>query len=1208
MGAKPAFRKVFSCVAAAVVAVLALCASPAPALADYYFSQPYVIRGWEGSQVFTDTRVVTAERLDDVDEEELNDGWYVADESYTYSTSDRWEVLGTVNLIIKNGVTITCKDGIHVPGGKRLNIYFEPGETGRLVALSDSNSVAAIGGDNGESGGEVNIYGGTVIADAYNDNDGEDAAGIGGGNHGNGGTVRVYGGTVEATGANYGAGIGSGDADGNGLHGGSLIVFGGTVTARGGTDAAGIGGGEGGRGADVQVWGGSVNAIGGNYGAGIGSGDKDGTALNGGSLSVYGGTVTAQGGSDAAGIGGGCDVNGGSVTIEGGTVTATGGPDAAGIGGGDCGTSGSIRISGGNVTATGGANGAGIGSGNDRSWDTIEISGGTVVARGGNFAAGIGSGDRDSLTDGGTINISGGDDIQAYGGCDAAGIGGGESTTGGNITISGGNVRAYGGTNTDASPDSGGAGIGGGDAASGGKITITGGSLNEVKGGIRAAGIGGGDNGNGGTIEIGGDSLIQAFGGDHAAGIGGGDGQNGGSVTVTGGNVTATGGESGAGIGGSDGHDAGNVTINGGEVHATGGANGAGIGGGNKGAAGTVKVTDGKVIAKGGTQDPDASHEYGGAGIGSGGKANNGSGNIDISGGDVTATGGLKAAGIGGGFQSAGGTINIGGGTVNATGDAFGNNKDEGNNNKVDLGAGAGIGGGSEADGGTITIANGTVTAQSEMFGAGIGGGYAAKSGTIHITGGNVTARGGGAGAGIGSGYACDNKSDAVDVTIDGGVVSAYCGGAYWYYYRDAKYGGRAGAAVGAGGSRYKGETLEQEKLDQASYFSGTIRFNGGETYTYDYGSSTIGTSDNSGLVSGTGKVEFNGGRVLKRYQMGNRRAMVKANEDQISINGNLSVLVSNRPLDASNTGDPVDKDQRIRNLMTALYYVVFVQPCEHRNSTYVNKGVNHEHTCKHCELDQTVEEHTWSEPAYEWGEDNVTATASRSCPCGAEESETVETQWEITDDGSESGTAAMIYTATFKNPAFEAQTCAVAWSDQDQGGENTLYEAKGGDTSWTKGSTAGASFRFERKENPEATFEHFSHVEVDGKRLAETDYEAVAGSVVITLKPAFLETLSVGDHTLKALFDDTSNSPEATFKVLAATADGTNGSDTATNSGTGSNATGGTTTPAQAASTVASSTRTTTPATGDASAAPALATLLAAGLLAAGVAKRRRA
>ena len=111
---------------------------------------------------------------------------------------------------------------------------------------------------------------------------------------------------------------------------------------------------------------------------------------------------------------------------------------------------------------------------------------------------------------------------------------------GSSITIGGsGKLHAQGGTC--------GAGIGGGDASNSGTITITDGMV-VATGGAHGAGIGGGTGGSAGTITISGGTVI-ATGGDFGAGIGGGDVGNGGTVYISGGSVLATGNGLGENIG-----------------------------------------------------------------------------------------------------------------------------------------------------------------------------------------------------------------------------------------------------------------------------------------------------------------------------------------------------------------------------------------------------------------------------------------------------------------------------------------------------------------------------------------------------------------------------------------------------------------------------------------------------------------------------------
>lgn len=79
----------------------------------------------------------------------------------------------------------------------------------------------------------------------------------------------------------------------------------------------------------------------------------------------------------------------------------------------------------------------------------------------------------------------------------------------------------------------------------------------------------------------------------------------------------------------------------------------------------------------------------------------------------------------------------------------------------------------------------------------------------------------------------------------------------------------------------------------------------------------------------------------------------------------------------------------------------------------------------------------------------------------------------------------------------------------------------EGDGSSWEKGSTDSLAFVFKRNINSETTFSHFTGIQVDGKTVEASNYTAISGSVEITLKPAFLESLSVGKHSLTTLFDD---------------------------------------------------------------------------------------
>ena len=206
-----------------------------------------------------------------------------------------------------------------------------------------------------------------------------------------------------------------------------------------------------------------------------------------------------------------------------------------------------------------------------------------------------------------TINGSEFDSLTAIGEIYGAGIGGGWSETGGDITIYGGNIIANG-------SGSGGAGIGGGNGGSGGNIKIKGGNIIATAF-YSSAGIGGGLEANGGYIEISGGNVTATGGGNGGAGIGGGSGGAGGYIIINGGNITATSGWYGAGIGGGGGGAGGYIIINGGNITATGDSGGAGIGGGIGGTGGNIVISGGNITTTGG---------YFGPGIGSGSDGANG--------------------------------------------------------------------------------------------------------------------------------------------------------------------------------------------------------------------------------------------------------------------------------------------------------------------------------------------------------------------------------------------------------------------------------------------------------------------------------------------------------------------------------------------------------------------------------------------------------
>lgn len=72
-----------------------------------------------------------------------------------------------------------------------------------------------------------------------------------------------------------------------------------------------------------------------------------------------------------------------------------------------------------------------------------------------------------------------------------------------------------------------------------------------------------------------------------------------------------------------------------------------------------------------------------------------------------------------------------------------------------------------------------------------------------------------------------------------------------------------------------------------------------------------------------------------------------------------------------------------------------------------------------------------------------------------------------------------------------------------------------GEDQTYTKGSESGLEF------HTTGEVRNLDILTVDGNELSEGDYDAENGSIILTLKPSYLDGLSTGKHTLKISFED---------------------------------------------------------------------------------------
>jgi|GEM_PF-3415426 len=267
----------------------------------------------------------------------LTSGWFVVQGNVTYA--NRVTVQGNINLILANGAHLNATQGINVSEGNTITIFAQStaDNAGRLTATG-GRAQSGIGGGEMQTGGNITINGGIIVASNY-----IFAAGIGGGYEGDGGNIIINGGVITATGghSNAGAGIGSGPFG----EGGNITINGGVITATGGLYGAGIGGGDSASGGNITINGGIITAIGNVHGAGIGDGGGSREGVN---ITINGGDITAIGGNNGAGIGGGTLGHGGNITINGGSVEAiaSSSGNAVAIGRGSNGTDGTVRISG----------------------------------------------------------------------------------------------------------------------------------------------------------------------------------------------------------------------------------------------------------------------------------------------------------------------------------------------------------------------------------------------------------------------------------------------------------------------------------------------------------------------------------------------------------------------------------------------------------------------------------------------------------------------------------------------------------------------------------------------------------------------------------------------------------------------------------------------------------------------------------------------
>lgn len=108
-------------------------------------------------------------------------------------------------------------------------------------------------------------------------------------------------------------------------------------------------------------------------------------------------------------------------------------------------------------------------------------------------------------------------------------------------------------------------------------------------------------------------------------------------------------------------------------------------------------------------------------------------------------------------------------------------------------------------------------------------------------------------------------------------------------------------------------------------------------------------------------------------------------------------------------------------------------------------------------------------------------------------------------------------------------QPTTISYAAKDGSG-NTIQSV-----TWQKGSAKSLDLTFHRSEDDHLTYGLFGSLEIGGVTVGSANYGSAEGSLKLSIKPEYLETLSVGDHTVKVNFQDGSATVKLT--VLAASA-----------------------------------------------------------------------
>lgn len=223
---------------------------------------------------------------------------------------------------------------------------------------------------------------------------------------------------------------------------------------------------------------------------------------------------------------------------------------------------------------------------------------------------------------------------------------------------------------------------------------------------------------------------------------------------------------------------------------------------------------------------------------------------------------------------------------------------------------------------------------------------------------------------------------------------------------------------------------------------------------------------------------------------------------------------------------------------------------------------------------------HSWGIPQYTWSADNTTCTAERVCSNDAnhKETEIVDSSSQVTQNKTCTLPELTTYTAIFTNTAFTTQTKAdVRTAEAAHTASDWIIDRPA--TATEKGNKhkectvcgyildtveipapGNASYNIIQGTGQQITkgndvtftsnadFDKFLRVEVDGNEIDSANYTAVSGSTKVTMKADYINTLTVGKHTLTIVSADGEASTEFEIKAASVTSpDPDNGDDNTT-------------------------------------------------------------